>query len=278
VGRRGTRPWKIVLLPGLLALACAEAPDDLQLVGSVERTLVELTAPAAEPIVAVFARRGQRVTRGDPLVQLDKTYAVAEVARAEAAVVAARTALYVAEQEQRRVSELRRKTVASQQQLERAQLSADEADARLQEAEALAVAARKRADDLTLLSPVAGVVDQLPFDEGERVPVGGVLAVVLADGKPWVRVWLPETSYVRVLPGTPAVVRIDGIDHPIHGSVLDVARESEYTPHYSLTERDRRHLVYEARVELDDAPPSLRPGIPADVRILAPRAVLREAP
>jgi len=261
-----------------LLVSCREAPDDLLLVGTIERTLVELTAPASEPIVAVSVARGQHVEVGDPLVQLDATYALADVARAEANLAAARTSLVVAKQELKRSKELRRQTVTSQQQLERVQVSAEEAEARLREAEALLVAARKRTADLHLVSPVAGVVDQLPFEEGERVPAGSVLVVLLADGRPWVRVWLPETSYIRVLPGTPAEVHIDGIDGTMHGEVLDVARESEFTPHYALTERDRSHLVYEARIELHDAPAVLRPGMPADVRILAPRIVMRADP
>jgi len=261
-----------------LAAACRQAPDELLLVGTVERTLVELTAPASESIVALTVRRGQRVSAGDVLVQLDKTYALAEVARSEAAIAAARTAVSVAKQELERVRKLRRTSVSSEQELERAGLSFDEARARLREAEALAVAAQKRTRDLDLVSPVNGVVDQLPFDGGERVPVGAVLVVVLADGNPWVRVWVPETSYVRVLPDTPAEVRIDGIDGVVHGRVLDVSREPEFTPHYALTERDRVHLVYETRVELLDAPESLRPGMPAQVRILAPRSVVGAAP
>jgi HlyD family secretion protein len=105
-----------------------------------------------------------------------------------------------------------------------------------------------------------------------------VLAIVLADTAPWVRVWVPEESYVRVLPGTPAEVRIDGIGHPIEASVLDVSRDPEFTPHYALTERDRVHLVYETRVGLLDAPPELRPGVPAQVRILAPDHVATARP
>jgi HlyD family secretion protein len=81
-----------------------------------------------------------------------------------------------------------------------------------------------------------------------------------------------------VLPGTPAEVRIDGIERALHGSVLDVARDPEFTPHYALTERDRVHLVYETRVRLLDAPPELRPGVPAEVRILAGDDVARARP
>jgi HlyD family secretion protein len=276
--RAGPRWIACWSLSWVVGTACAPPSEDLLLVGTVERTLVELTAPASEPIVSLPVERGQRVARGDLLVRLDKTYALAEIARAEANLAASRTALFVAEQELQRSRELRRQTVTSQQQLERTELSADEAKARLREAEALVDAARKRLQDLDLVSPVDGVVDQLPFDEGERVPAGSVLVVVLADGRPWVRVWVPESSYVRVLPGTAAEIRIDGIGGALHGKVLDVAREPEFTPHYALTERDRVHLVYETRVELEDAPAYLRPGMPAEVQILAPRAVVRPSP
>jgi HlyD family secretion protein len=276
---RGWSGWAGAwLLIVCLALGCRENPDELLLVGTVERTLVELTAPASESIVALTVRRGQRVSVGDVLVQLDKTYALAEVARSEAGIAAARTAVSVAKEELTRARQLRRTRVSSEQQLEHAELSFDEAQARLREAGALAVAAQKRTRDLDLVSPVNGVVDQLPFDAGERVPAGSVLVVVLADGNPWIRVWVPETSYVRVLPGTPAEVRIDGIDGVVHGRVLDVAREPEFTPHYALTERDRVHLVYETRVELLDAPPTLRPGVPAEVRIPAPRDAVATVP
>ena len=48
--------------------------------------------------------------------------------------------------------------------------------------------------------------------------------------------------------------------------------EASFTPHYALTERERVHLVYQARVEIDDAPEALRPGAPAEVRLQLPPA------
>jgi HlyD family secretion protein len=235
-------------------------------------------APISETLVAVHAVRGERVAKGEVLVQLDATFARAEVARAEAGLASARTAETVARQELERVRRLRQGRVASDQDLDRATLARDEAAARLRDAEAQLDAARKREADLSLASPVDGVLDQLPFDPGERVPAGAVLAVVLANAAPWERDWVPEESYVRVLPGTPAEVRIDGIGRPLAGSVLDVSRDPEFTPHYALTERDRVHLVYETRVRLLDAPPELRPGVPAQVRIEAPDHVATASP
>jgi len=270
------RPALVAL--SLLLAACADDPGELQLVGTVERTQIELVAPISETIVAVHAERGDRVAKGLVLVELDATFARADLSRAEAALASARTAGHVAGDELERARRLRRSRVASEQDLDRAGLARDEAEARLRDAEAQLDAARKRLADLSLASPVDGVLDQLPFDPGERVPAGAVLAIVLGDALPWVRVWIPEESFVRVLPGMPAEVRIDGIDAPLRGSVLDVSRDPEFTPHYALTERDRVHLVYETRVRLLDAPPQLRPGVPAQVLILAPDHVATALP
>jgi HlyD family secretion protein len=258
--------------------SCHSGPDELELVGTVERTLIELVAPESETIVSVNAERGDRVEAGTLLVALDDTFAAADVARAGAALAGARTGETVAHQDLERARSLRRDHVVSAQALDRARLSHDEATARLREAQAALEAAQKRVRDLAITSPVSGVLDQLPFDLGERVPAGAVVAVVLADGDPWVRVWVPETAYVRTLPGIEAEIRIDGVEGALRGKVLDVAREPEFTPHYALTERDRVHLVYETRVRILNAPKTLRPGAPAEVTILAPDSVWTALP
>jgi len=260
----------LILLLNLAAGGCDHQSGDLVLVGTVERTLVELTAPAGEVIVAVNVGRGERVEAGKMMVQLDRTIAEAEVAAAEATLLGARSNRVVSEQDLTRARDLRRQKIWSEQQFERARLQQEEAAARVREAEAKLEVARKRLADLSIVAPVAGVVDQLPFDWGERVPAGAVLAVLLQDEDPWVRVWIPERAWSRVHVGTGATVRIDGRAQAIDGRVVDIAREPEFTPHYALTERERAHLVFETRVVLENAPRELRPGIPADVIISLP--------
>jgi HlyD family secretion protein len=201
------------------------------------------------------------------LARLDPTVVEAEVAGAEARLASARTAQAMAANEFERVMGLRHARVAAEQDLERAQLARDEAAARLREAQAALAAALHRLDELVLRAPVNGIVDQTPFDPGERVPAGGVVSVLLDSGVPWVRVWVPERRASAMRLGLAARVTIDGITRPLDGRVVDVAREPAFTPHFALTERDRVHLVYEARVALPDAPPELRPGLPAEVRI-----------
>jgi HlyD family secretion protein len=267
-----TTRWRsLTVLVSLLA-ACDRNGSDLVLVGTVERTLIEMVAPVSETLIDLPAGRGQRVHTGDVLAQLDPSIAEAEVAGAEARLAGARTAQATAANEFERVTGLRRAHVASEQDLERAQLARDEAAARLREAQAVLAAAVHRLDELVLRAPVDGTVDQTPFDPGERVPAGGVVSVLLDAGAPWVRVWVPEQRASVIHLGLTAQVTIDGIATPLVGRVDDVAREPAFTPHFALTERDRVHLVYEARVVLPDAPPDLRPGLPAEVRITLERA------
>ena len=258
-----------VLALAFIVLAACDRPDDgLVLVGTVERTLLELVAPVSESLVEVRVGRGGAVRRGEVVARLDPTLVEADVAHEEAALAAARTARVTAELDLARISRLHQSRIATQQDLERAQLARDEAGARLRAAEARLSAARHRLEELVLASPVDGIVDQIPFDAGERVPAGGVVAVVLDGAAPWVRIWIPEDRLAEVRPGTVARIRIDGVHQPLAGRVLDVAREPEFTPHFALTERDRVHLVYETRVVIEDAPTELRPGLPAEVTLL----------
>ena len=250
------------------AAGCHSGKDDVVLVGTVERTLIELAAPVSETLIEVGVRRGERVSPGQVVARLDPTLAEADAAGAEATLAGARAAMLTGERDLERFTGLRQTRIVSAQDIERAQLTRDEAAARLREAETRLTASRKRLADLTLIAPVAGTVDQIPFDPGERVSAGAVIVVLLDDAAPWVRVWLPEPSLARVTPGSVVRIRVDGLPQSFTGQILDVAREAEFTPHYALTERDRVHLVYETRVGISAAPDSLRPGVPAEVTLL----------
>ena len=201
------------------------------------------------------------------VVQLDTEVGEAELRAYEAAHAAATAQLTEAEGDFARQQQLRRSRVAAQQALDAARRKRDEAVANVAEKEARIAQAKKKLEDLTVRSYAAGVVDQLPFEAGERAPAGGVVAVVFADEKPWVRVWVPARAVARLAVGDPAEVKVEGFDDWLAATVRYLARESEFTPHYALTERESAHLVYESRVELDDAPEGLRPGLPARVRL-----------
>lgn len=239
-----------------------------QLAGTVERTTLEITAPISEVIVEIPVAAGTRVGTGQELVRLDTEVAEAELKAVEAALAAARATHLEAQQEFTRQTELSRRRVASRQELERARRQRDEAAALVAEREARILQAQRRLRDLTLRAHEAGVVDQLPFEVGERVPPGAVVAVVQTEDDPWVRIWIPARAVALLSPETRAEIKIEGLDGRFNGRIEEVAREPEFTPHYALTERESAHLVYRARAVLTDAPADLRPGLPAQVTLI----------
>ncbi len=145
------------------------------------------------------------------------------------------------------------------EELERAQSVLAAAEGALREAEVV----RQRLD---LRAPVAGRIDALPLEVGERARPGTPLVVMLADRAPYARVHVPEAVRVRVAPGTGATVEVEGLEGTYWGRLREIAHEAAFTPYYALTRHDRGRLVYLAEVELVDAEARELPtGVPVEV-------------
>lgn len=259
---------KILLLLALFAVfsGCGGS-GELELAGTLERRTLEVSAPISEIIVDLPVNVGDHIDKDTIMVQLDTQVVAAELRAHEAAYSAAKALLKETTSEFNRQAKLRQANVSSYQAYDSAKRKMDEALSMVAEKEARIAQAKKRLEDLTIRSRAPGVVDQLPYEAGERVPAGGVVAVVIADDKPWVRVWLPARAVTHVSIGQEAKVKVQGLDPWFDAKVEHVSREAEFTPHYALTERESAHLVYETRVRLTDPKRDLPPGVPAWVRI-----------
>ena len=129
----------------------------------------------------------------------------------------------------------------------------NQAEAALAQAEAGVRALTITLDNLTLRTPRAGRLDNLPYQSGERPAAGAVIAVMLINRVPYARIYVPEPLRAGINQGTRASVYIDGIAQPFSGEVRMISSEAVFTPYYSLTERDRSRLSYLAEVELIEA-------------------------
>lgn len=145
----------------------------------------------------------------------------------------------------------------------------DQAEASVAQTEAALTDARIRLERLDVRAPVAGWVDALPYELGERPPAGGVVVVLLAERAPYARVYVPAAIRTAVAPGVRARVHVDGIVEPLDGIVRHVAKDASFTPYFALTERDRGRLVYLAKVDLVGAG-ELPTGVPVEVVFDAP--------
>ncbi len=118
---------------------------------------------------------------------------------------------------------------------------------------------------LISVAPVAAIIDSLPFEIGERPPVGSVVAVLLTGEQPYARVYVPEALRVNVRPGTQVSINVDGIETPFSGTVRRIANETSFTPYFSLTESDRGRLSYLAEITIETQRERLPDGVPVEV-------------
>jgi len=152
------------------------------------------------------------------------------------------------------------------EQVRQAEAAVARARAALQELETSAVRYQIRA-------PRAGQVEALPYKLGERPPAGAPVVVMLADGTPYARIYVPEPLRVDFVPGRRVSVTVDGIDSALAGSVRYVSAEAAFTPYYALTQKDRTRLSYLAEITLDDPrAASLPVGVPVQVTLAEPPA------
>jgi len=121
---------------------------------------------------------------------------------------------------------------------------------------------------LTVRAPRAGVIDALPYELGERPPRGAPVAVLLAAGQPYARVFIPEPMRASVKAGSPATVRIDGTKQDWRAEVRYVSSEAAFTPYYALNERDRSRLSFVAEIVLTEPTAAELPtGMPVEVTL-----------
>ncbi len=196
--------------------------------------------------------------------------------------------------EYKRAKELQEKKLAADELLDRARAALDGAVANLdlrraqleemlagttieelEQAEQIVKQAEARRDNAqvdldrhSIRAPADGVADSRLFEPGERPVPGQPVMILLAGEQPYARVYVPENLRVKVQPGTPARIFVDGLEHPLAGRVRWVSSEAAYTPYFALTERDRGRLSFVAKVDIAEERDRLPDGVPVEVEFL----------
>ncbi len=99
-------------------------------------------------------------------------------------------------------------------------------------------------------TPKAGVVDILPWKQGDRVPAGAQLVSLLAAVPCYARVYLPAAALTQLHQGDSVQVNIDGYEQAVIGTVRHIRSQPAFTPFYALNERDRARLMYLTDIDL----------------------------
>ena len=147
----------------------------------------------------------------------------------------------------------------TQEELGQAQAAVDEASAAV---DSLKISSER----LNVRAPRPGIVEVLPYELGERPPRGATVALLLADSAPYARIYVPEPIRARIVPGLDAVIRVDGVEGELEGTVRFVSSDAAFTPYFALTQRDRSRLSFLAEVTVTNpAATELPTGLPLEV-------------
>jgi HlyD family secretion protein len=129
-------------------------------------------------------------------------------------------------------------------------------------------------EQTVIQAPFAGRVTVRYREPGETVAAGTPVVSVANSGDRWVRIYIPGDEVGRVGLDQEARITADAFaDRSYAGVVTFIADEAEFTPRTVQTTAERVKLVYRVKVRITgDTAFDLKPGLPADVRLLAPRS------
>jgi HlyD family secretion protein len=119
-------------------------------------------------------------------------------------------------------------------------------------------------------APFAGLVAMRHREPGETVAPGAPALTLLDPDDRWVRIYVREDLIGRVRIGMAAELTSDTYPERVfQGTVVFIGSEAEFTPRNVQTAEERIKLVYAVKVRITgDEGFVLKPGIPADVRLL----------
>jgi len=156
--------------------------------------------------------------------------------------------------------ELSKKTTGTRQE------DLDKAKAELEAALATKELEIQKFEDLIVVSTRSGILESLPFNEGERVKTGAYVAVMQASDQPFARVYLPEKQRLKYKMGKKVRISVDGSEKLYDGVIRWIATEPSFTPYYALTEDERSRLMYLTEVTLTTSDANEIPsGLPAQM-------------
>ena len=142
-----------------------------------------------------------------------------------------------------------------------------QSEARIRNLQAQLSGAQRQLDDLSIRAPRSAIRDSLPWETGERVSPGAIVAVLLSDGLPYARIYLPEPWRQRIAIGSTMQVHVDGSEQPFAATVRWIALDPSFTPYYALNSTERSRLVYMTELQLPEAARALPAGLPVQVEL-----------
>lgn len=140
---------------------------------------------------------------------------------------------------------------------------------RVQQASAALKVSEERLKDTVLYAPVSGVILRKNMELGETVAQGMPVYTIGDLESPWIKVYVKEDKLGLIKLGQKSAVTVDSYPGKVYeGKVTYISSEAEFTPKNVQTQEERVKLVFGVKVSVKNMNDELKPGMPADVKII----------
>ena len=227
---------------------------------------VEIKSKASGEVTAVHVETGTEVTRGTLLAEIEPRDVRSALAQAEADLRVAEARAQTSAANARRVEQLRKQNVATEQELEATVLEEANARAQLVKARTTLELARERMNDVTIRAPLNGTVIEKTIEPGNIIASasgtfgGGTTLMKMADlAVVRVRALVDQTDIGKIQPGQQARVTVEAYPgRPFTGEVVKIEPQAVV---------DQNVTMFPVLIHLQNQERLLKPGMNTEVEI-----------
>jgi HlyD family secretion protein len=258
------------------------------------RLKVDLSALVMGQIVNLAVKEGDKVGKGQLLLQIDKAQLAAAAAGSEASLAAMRNDLAAARetaQQARRDFERAKQNynakILSEAEYQKARSALDTAQAtlaateeRMRQAGATLAGSRDSLSKTTVTAPIAGIVTALPVKEGEVTVIGtmnnpGTQLLTVSDMSEVEAVMMvDETSVPQVKVGQTANLTIDAYPgQKFKGIITEVGSSPipKNDPDLLSLVANSEAINFKVKIRVENPPATIRPGFSVTAEIVTGR-------
>jgi HlyD family secretion protein len=257
----------LVLSAALFAGCAPNSPDKFQ--GYVEGEYVYVAAPLGGALTNLAVARGDSVTNGQMLFELERGAETAALDEAGKNLAQAKASFTLSETNYGRQLKLRDDNgVVSAQELDQARAQRDSDAAQVESLQGALDKSKWSFDQKQQFAPANGYVQDTLYRQGEFVAAGNPVVVLLPPENLKVRFFVPQEMLPQIKTGETVDVNFDGAKKNYSATISYISTQVEFTPPVIYNRENRAKLVFmiEAKFSPADAA-DLRPGQPVDVKL-----------
>ncbi len=222
--------------------------------GTIEVTEIDVSSKIAGRIVDIPKEEGEKVKKGDLLVQIKYD----ELDAQRLSIVAN---LSNAKKNFQRFSKLFKTGAVAKKDYDAVVTAYRVARANYEQINA-------SIGNAVIVSPIDGYILEKNLEVGEMAFPGSPVITIANLSKIWIKIYVNEKKIGLIKLGQKAYVKVDSFeDKEFPGKVIAISNKAEFTPKTIQTKDERVKLMFGVKIAVDNKELSLKPGMPADAWI-----------